>query len=254
MSFYSIVDCAEEHGSQRNNAALDSGTDCGVTLRCAWASRYDLIDDLISNRREWPHGSFSEPPQAYSCSCVPVPGAYLTVGQTIEYEQALVTVNYSSQIKDLISESLEPTVEAQILDYKRFRWGAQDGDPLLEAEAPGRLVRGLTIARTLYEVPGPLPDILFDGPGFTNDVTYTSALLGKAFAAETLLFTPPTMNRVIKSSGTSAWTVALKFMYKKETWNKFWRAASGEYEEIFDIESGTAYKNNPPTDFSDVLY
>lgn len=255
MSFYSIIDCAEEHDTQGGGASIENGTDCHVTLRCAWADRYLLVEDLLSNRREWPHGSFSSPPQAFSATIRTAGTAYLTVGQTCEYIHALVDVNYSDELKDLISESLEPTVEAQTLDYKRFRWGTADGDPLLEGEAPGRLVRGLTIVRTLYEVPNPLPLILLTGPGSTNDAPYTSSLLGGlVFDTETLLFVPPTLSRSIKASGSEAWTVGLKFMYKAETWNKFWRAKTGAYEEIFDIEGAAAYKNNPPLDFSALLY
>lgn len=250
---YSIIDCAEEHGSASESADHKTGLKASVTLRCAYADRMDLVQDLIGNRRAWPHGSYSEPPVAISTATKPVPGRYTTIGQVCYYEEALVTVNYSTEDKDLISESLEPTSEFLTLDFKRFRWGSVNGDPILEGEAPGRILRGMNLVRTIHEVDPPIPTSLLSLQGHCNEVAYSSALLGLSFDTETLLFQPPSLSRQIKSSGAKAFSLVLKFAFKEQGWNNFWRAATQEYERMYDVENGE-YFNYPRGSFSDFLF
>ena len=119
-------------------------------------------------------------------------------------------------------------------------------------QSPGRLIRGLTISRTLYQVTA-LPIALITSIGKVNDADYISALLVLTFAAETLLYTPPNMNRTITTAGDKGWTVNMKFMYKPDTWNKFWRSTTQAYEAIF-IAGGIEYKNYPLADFSSLLF
>lgn len=232
-----------------------SGKNASVTLRCNWSLRHDLVADVLANKRQWPHGVAYSPPQARSAAIRPADGsAYIAYGQTCVYEDALVTINYSTEVKDLVSESIEPIAEFVKQDHKRFRWGSKTGDPLLENEAPGKLTRSLSIVRTMYEVPPPLPAVLLTGVGKTNDAQYQSQLLGLTFAPETLLFTPAGITRTITSNGSDGFTVVLKFMYNPNTWNKFWRAKSRAYEQIFDVESNDPHKNNPTTNFQALLY
>lgn len=247
MAIYSAIDCAEEHGSAEENYDAASGSSCSVVLRCAWAERLLLVQDIMG--RAWPNF-----PGAWANrATIRGDGAtYLTVGQGCEYSTALVTVNYGTDVKDFISESLEPTAEFQIQDHKGFRWGAANGDPLLEGESPGFLHRGLNLVRTLYRLPA-IPASVLTSVGKTNDADYTSALLGLTFAEECLLFQPPSMNRTFKTDGSEGWTLQLKFNYKENTWNKFWRAKTNAWEEIHKIGGGQ-YEPYPPADFSELLF
>lgn len=250
MSLYSSVDCDEEYGTAKESWNIDD-VSMSVTLRCAWADRYDLVDDLLGNGRTWPHGSFTNAPRAQSASIAPDKTAYTATGQCIVYNDALVTVTYGTEHEDLVSESLEPTADFITLDWRRFRWSSDVGDPLIEGEAPGKLRRGLNIVRTLYKIATP-PTQLLTQIGNVNPSTYTSSLLGLSFAAETLLFTPPTMSRTIRTDGTEGWTINMKFMYKPETWNKYWRAKTSSYEHIYN---GTGvYRSYALGNFSDLLF
>lgn len=253
MATYSSITCCEEFGSQQENRTLSDWSP-SVVLRCAWSSRHALVADLLGNRREWPHGT-GDKPRAVSASIVPFPSTEVgtITGQSHNYDDALVTVNYSSNVEsDLVSESLEPTVEFQILDYKRFRWGSGSGDPLLEGEAPGKQLRGLNLVRTFYGLSS-LPTEILTGVGKVHNASYVSSLLGLTFAADTLLFVPPSLNRTITTAGSRGWTATVKFVYKPETWNKFWRASSGAYESIYLAGSGSAYESYPPANLSALL-
>jgi hypothetical protein len=253
MGIYSTVDCCEVHGT-RSETQNDDGLAANVTLRVASALRWDLMADLLGNRNVWPHtpGTWTDWPRALTCGAVPVPDKFTATGQSIDYDFYNVAVTYGAAEEDLIAESLEPTVEFQTLDYRRFRWDAGDGVPLKEGEAPGRQLRGLNLVRTIFKVET-IPISILDLPGTCNDAEYVSAILGLTFPLETLLFHPPQMSRTITTAGVKAWDLNLKFQYKPETWNKFWNPYSELYEEIFLVGAVAPYKNYPLANFSDFL-
>lgn len=247
MGVYSAIDCAEEHASVNETYELETGLSATVTLRCAWADRFLLMEDIMG--RVWPHASGA---WANKASSVPDKSNYVEVGQSADYVHALVTVNYGTKVKDLFSESLEPTAEFVTGDHKGFRWSAVNGDPLLEGEAPGYLRKGLNLVRTLYQLAA-IPASTLTCVGKSNSAAYVSGMLGLTFAAQTLLFQPPTMNRTFKTTGTEGWTLQTKFAYKPETWNKFFRSKTNSWETIVNVD-GTTYIPYPPASFADFLF
>jgi hypothetical protein len=46
----------------------------------------------------------------------------------------------------------------------------------------------------------------------------------------------------------------VQFIHKKGGWNKYWRAKTKDYAEIFHVNDAAAHKNYPPADFSDWLF
>lgn len=260
MSDFSIVSCAEEAWARRENLKRGEVPVFSTVLRCAWNDRYELMADLLLTPRSYPAPAFALV-FATSASAVPVMHSrYTEDGQECVFEEALVTVNYGGPGNGddeeggvIISESLEPTVEFLTLDYKNFCWGSKTGDPLLEAEAQGIQIRGHVLTRQLYNLPL-VPVSYLDLDGTVNDVEYSSVLLGLTYPEETLLFTPGTISRQITMDGTEGFTANLKFTYKKNGWNKYWRAKTQAYEEIFVREETDPYKSYPPDDFSDWLF
>lgn len=251
MSIYSAIPCAEVHDSAFEAFDILSGMRAGVDLICGWADRHELVADILGNHRPYPNSSFPNPPQAVHAAIKPEPGSYVEIGQSCYYSRAVVTIDYDSAIKDLLSESLEPNAEFIIHDHKQFVWGF-DGNPLLEGEAPGKIVRGLNIVRTNYEMAS-IPAAVLTSVGCVNNATYNSAILGLSFPAETLLYNPPTTSRVITSTGTEGWTLTQKFSFKPDTWNKFWRAKTGFWEEIHIVGTGVVYKNYPLKNFASLF-
>jgi hypothetical protein len=257
---FSTVACAEEHLTRRENYDVEAGIAASVTLRCAYANRHALAQDLLVNRRAWPFGGFAFPPRASSCAILPnASSQYTQDGQAAAYNQdALVdvayTVNKGGEDEDLVSESLEVAVEFITQSHKKFSWGNAAGDPLLENEAPGKQRHGIKLVRTLYQVPEPIPSSILDLVGQVNDDDYVSPLLGLTFPEETLLFTLPGLSRTIRMDGSSGVNVTLGLEYMKDGWNKHWRAKTGLFESIFNKDLNQVHKNYPPADFSDWVF
>lgn len=246
----------EVQGSLNESFSAD-GIDCSVQLYCPYDQRHDVLAEILGGRLYWPHGNFTKQPFAVSGSAIPFDAKSGQDEQCLTYDLAVLTINYERKKVDpeqLVSESLEPTCEFITLNPAGFLWADATGDPLTEDEAPGRLVRGLNITRTVYNWEPPLPGGLLTNVGKVNTAAYTSAMLGLTFAAETLLFVPPVLDRTVMSDGEGAFNVNLKFSYKPEGWNKFWRAKTGSYEEIYSAELADVYKNYPLGDFAAFLY
>lgn len=265
--YSSSVSCSEELGSVREDFDIGSGNgpSMSVDLRCLWSDRFSLVQDIVGNQRAWPHGTWTTvAPRAYAASIKQDTSVFATTGQSNEVVHAIVSVRYGCKVLQLVSESLEPTVEFLTLDHNQFRWAnaAADGpgDPVLEAEAPGKLFRGLNLVRTYYQL-NSVPTAILTLPGAVNAAQYVSALLGLTFPAETLLFQPPKLDRVIKTTGATGFNMTLKFQYKPQGWNTFWRAKTREWSKMWILADAGAdppvaeaeYDNYPPDDFSGLL-
>ena len=244
----------EEFGSAREDVSLEDWR-AGVTLRVDWDVRYTLIADLLNNRRQWPYTTGytgSATPRAQTCAMVPDLTTFTQTEQGIIYAEALITVSYDSSVEeDLIAESLEPTAEFITLDYRNFQW--DDGTPLNEQEAPGKLLRGLNYSQQRFSLTSIHADF-YNLIGGVTDADHMSSLLGFTFPAETLLYEPPKSQRTITTQGDKGWNLTTNWKYKPEGWNKFWRAKTQTFGEIKKNEVGTpTYKNYKPEDMSIIL-
>lgn len=245
------VTCSEEKDTAVENISLTAGLSASVTLRCAYTNRAAAAADIIGTA--WPKSGGTNKPVATSIAIRHVEATSSTDGSGIIYEDALLDVTYSSgEITDLISESIEPQTEFQIQDHKKFRWGSGTGDPLTEKEAPGKIIRGLSLVRTYYQLSS-LPTLMLTAPGGVNDADYNSAILGLTFEEETLLLGDPVSNRVIDASGDYKYNLTLKFSINNQGWNKYWRADAEEYQEIYVAGETDPHKSYPPTDFSSLF-
>lgn len=256
------VSCAEEFGSVAENFDDPAGfMSATVILRCAWADRHALVADLLGNRRQWPHGAPGSGvvPVATTTGTRPFLGGDQSTlaasGQAMVYDHALVTVNYSTRVSEVLSESIEPTAEFVTLDYRLFRWGSGNGDWLREEEAPGKLVRGINFVRSYLDLTqvqatarASIADI-----GKTHNASFSSTLLGLTFNAETLLFAPPVMNRKVNSAGVEKYDVTQKWTYNPNEWNRYYRARANSYQKIYPFGSSTPHNSYPVEDLSALL-
>lgn len=258
---FSDVEVCEVHGSIKENVGRGFES-ASVDLMCDWADRHDVVAAIVGARLLWPHaGDYIRVPYATSAGIKPLDSKPTTDGQGLIYEKAIVSVNYSysdgEDPETLMSESLEPTAEFLTLDYRRFAWAKSDDseaeDGLTEGEAPGKLMRGLNIVRTLYKVTS-VPSQVLSCYGHVNQAGYTSSLLGLTFPAETLLYCPPTMDRTFTTDGSEGFDIQLKFQYKGPGWNKYWRAKTKTWARLWDLETDTVYNSYPTADFSALLY
>jgi hypothetical protein len=253
---YSSVSCAEELGTVSERFDLEKGLEASVTLRCAWSSKDALVQDLLLNHRVWPNASVSSC-LARSASVQQAMSVGAVSGQHNIVADALVTVNYSTKQSPgatFITETFEPSVEFQTLDYKRFRW-IGDAAPLLEGEAPGRQVRRFKLVRKMFELAAPLTADFITHIGAVNEDAYVSSILGLTFDPEVLLFEHPEFEKVSKSNGTEAYNVTVHMAGKPEGWNVYWRAKSQAYEVIVDVNDPlTAILNYPIEDMTSFLF
>lgn len=264
MPTYSAQTVSEVHNTQNEVHSVESEGTATVTLQCAWGSRHLVVQDILANRRLWPYSVGIGGPRATSATVRPLAssGSLTADGQGIVYTDALIDVEYSTAAEeDLVSESLEPSMDMIALDYKKFRWDEPEGDPLEEDEAPSfQLFRG-QLVRKLFGVAPPLPTSLLSLQGKTNDAQYVSTALGLTFDTETLLFVPPVMERTVTTNGVQGWDITITFQINYTGWNTFWRADEETWSEIYPRGKNAAspatdepYKNYPTGDFTDWLF
>jgi hypothetical protein len=269
---YSTVDCTELFGSRNESYSIPTVGQSTVTLQCAWNDAINLVGDILDNRRSDPlHvGMF-----ANAATIKAAPTGYSQDGQVLIPALANVQVTYGTLTleeresvnagedpnAEVISETIEPTIEFITLDYKNYAWVDGTGvvipdDMLKQDEAPGRLMPGAKIARSWKRVQS-LPVGICNLMGKVNEDPYTSLFLGLTFAAETLLYMPPVLTRTITRTEILAWNVSMSFGYKPQTWNKYWREKTQAYSSIYvkgSTTSYTEYKNYPTADLSSVLF
>lgn len=252
----STVNCAEENGSQSESYDDERGImKASVQLRCAYSDRHLLVADICGNRRAWPKGSAGPAPLAATASIVPVQSPDPLGAEsdgTIVYAEALVTINYTTEIKDVVSESLEPTAEFLTLDARGFRWGSGSGTQVKDEEAPGVLVRGLNFVRSELDKTTLDADLL-SLVGYVNDSPVTGTILSLTFASETLLYAPPSITYKKDSAGGTKFDVTKKFTWSQHGWNYYYRAAVGSYQRIYPQGSGTPHYSYPLGDLSPLL-
>ncbi len=262
-----VVAYTEEAGSPREN--YNPSFTASRVLRCAWGDRHVLVDEIVGG--DAGQGLLYEPAtatqgRALTASILPAPGQQIPFSSTVAgYESALVTINYGfgkGESVNLVSESLEPTAEFMTEDNRLYQWDTEvlDADLMLkEDEAPGRLLIGLDYVLTRYQVPL-IPASILTLPGSVNDATVTSSTLqisaGPAvfmsFAAQTLLFQSPVMDRTIQTDNSPTWTLRYRLSFRAPGWNVYWRSKNQAYETIFRTGQG-AYVSYPLASFSGIL-
>lgn len=246
---------AEEAGSvSESYDDLRGFMKASVTLRCAWGDRHNLVADVVGGRRQWPGGAANVIPVATTASIQPVmsPDDPAVDGSVIKYLEALVTINYTTEVTEVVTESIEPTTEFVTLDHRFFRWGSGSGMWLREEEAPGLLVRGINFVRNELEVTS-IHDDTYDKIGSVNNAPIVTTILGRTFATETLLYAPPTINYSKDSAGVTKFQVTKKFTFNQNGWNKYFRPFTNSWEFIYPAGGASPHKSYPPADLSNLF-
>jgi len=252
----------EVANSVSENVDVKKGFTASAQLMVPWANREQAVTDILINRVLYPRFPLAGA-RATTASIKPFESLSILDGFLAEPEYAIITVNYnqaddanSDNPDDIqyFSESLEPSAEFQTLDYRKFRWGSSTGQKLTQDQAPGRLIIGCDYIQTRYGLPS-LPAAILQ-PGAVNDAPVTAALLGVTFDTETLLYQNSQPQRNISLTGSNFWTMASRFSYRPDGWNKFWnegKTGGAGWDQIYAQDAGGAwavYKNFPPRDFS----
>jgi hypothetical protein len=234
-------------------------------LVCAWADRFALGLEIENVLYPYRPETLAYP---INISSAPMDGECLgdSSGKLAVYEKAVVTVEYSTpEVPSgggglyehngiLISERIEPITEFLTIDPSKFQWeSGATGKAIKETEAPGKAIRGFDWTVQKFNVPGPLSSALaLILPDTVNDAQLVSPSLGLTFPVETLYFHAP----IIERKGGNAdefFDLLLRFSYRKQTWNKFFRAETGLYEYIYLKGTTTIYKPFDLGDFASAV-
>jgi hypothetical protein len=93
---------------------------------------------------------------------------------------------------------------------------------------------------------------MLDLVGCCNVAAVKSPTLNRTFAAETVLYNPPTMSRDV-TLGDRTWKLTWKCSVRRQGWNKFPRVVGGVVQFV-DMYKGTdVVKPYTPGDFSPLI-
>lgn len=158
---------------------------------------------------------------------------YVTAQLTVSYKTGLDQSDPGDDTKPQVQESIEPYAEFMTLPAQGFFWSGTNGAALKDEEAPGKLFKGANWNITIKAVKD-IPSATYSLCGKVNADQVHSNTLNVDFDAETLLYNPPVLTRVVQADGTLAWDIAYRFSFRPQGWNRFWRGATQEWERIYN--------------------
>ena len=235
-----LPDYSEDQGSPLESYG-PNGLEVKRTLRCAFGDRHALADGLVGTAYSI-GGATATAAICRTAAIKPFEAQQQGSGSYAAYEQAIVEADFTKRDPasgttpetvgaDLVAETFEGNAEFMTLPHQDtagadlYFWDNTQTKAIAEKEAPGMLLAGFDYVLTKYNVTT-IPTTALTLQGKVNAAGLscrTTGLTGLTFAAETLLFHPPTIARVITTDGAKAWTQNLRFKYKPTGWNKFWR-------------------------------
>jgi len=238
-------------------------------LKCAWADRYVLIDYFLGHGDGETHvigapysfaSGIGNVLYASSVQCTPFfPASVkqdtlrLVPTKNASYDHAHLEVGYellhanlpagvqdpSKHPQIMTAESLDTSLEYITLPTKGLDWRTLAVNTALEqGEAPGLAIPAAvwTVVRNYYFK---LPEKFYDYAGAMNTNEITSNKFGKRkFPARTLMYEPGevleshTANRL-----TPYWRATMRFHYSSRRWDRFFRAETGQFENIYRADS-----------------
>jgi hypothetical protein len=236
----------EMHGSPQESFDNTNGWTAIRQLRCDWDEREELVAELLYTEYDGIITGTGTIPGviALTFSIAPAPGEQQGTGNQASYEKAIVTVNYGRDTQQGPDpdagdyfEDFQPTGEFQTIDYRNLFWneGAAPGvtvDDLVQITSGASLGKlflgGDYILKRFGLETYPTDKLALIGKVNSNAVTPKTTYLAGigTFAAETLLFQPPSMEYVLQPSGEYLINVTYRFNYKPETHNKFFYPGS----------------------------
>jgi hypothetical protein len=273
----------EELDGSPEETITDEGFAAVRTLKCAWADRRILAVELKGSALKIGSNTVYIGAESYpgvpsmTVADVQIRPFHNKQTTTFDeanptklatYEHALLTVRYSTKSFDpssgipgeggddiFATERLEPTAELLNLDTTNLFWDASQTEPLGLQTPMSKLVPGLDYIYERRRVPQ-VPPATFTLVGKVNSGALISNTLGITFAAETLLYNPPTLDRetILLSDGSTsvtAWNIVYRFTYDPEGWNTAYRNGFTAKQTVYD-DSGSVFKKFSSGDFTQI--
>lgn len=168
------------------------------------------------------------------------------------YPKARVTVKYSTEGpryvgRTLTSEWLLPDTTTMPLNPAIFRWNNNTGKVLDEGERPVHIRYGFQYVIRFHKL-WAVPTWVLGRMGTCNSNVVGGNLLGLTFAAERLLYQPPTIRTGLTVGAVPTYDVTIHYKYHPAGWNKFWRQSTATYEDIY-LAGGAQYIQYPAVQY-----
>lgn len=248
-----------------------SGFKATRTLRCAWADRLTLMDQLLrayaitGSTGNFFRGDFyPHRDKVYVTNISGIkahgrsgPGSSNKIASwtmadlTVQYEQLSFDPDGgdSSDSSDpsqfnVWEESVNYSAEFITLPDVTLYWDNAQNAKVENVEAPALTIPNMewTLSGTLAT---PLPGGIVSMVGRVNDAQIKTTSLGLTFAAETLLYTGAQIQREV---GDGAVDLSLAFIYKPTGWNRFFKSGEQDPQQLF-TRTGAAYDPFQTADF-----
>ena len=225
-------------------------------VRCAWADRYALIDELGAGAGEvWPYGT-AIPARLVAARSFGYGRATAGVDTLPIYESAVIQLFYSTDAPFVatpyvLSEEITPWHETTVLDPLPWSWVWQTSDAIVEQEIPHQFP-GLKYTLTLYQITAP-PAGMFTNINCCNAGIWNTYTLGISFAAQTLLHADPYVERVVRVGTQVRYRIVYNWFFRPAGWNKKWNAKEFQWETIVRGWGDIPVVFHPPISFATIL-
>ncbi len=255
------VTYCEFDGSPRESFGPDEFR-AEVKLLCAYSDRYSLVEELMYSA----YPRLAYPCYCWNCSIEGYGKCTASNGNTglAAYDYAVVNATFSTKnpsVEDLYVEEFVPTIDYLKLPCSGLYWDTTDKPPLQPDECPGIPQPGGVYRLTRYMLSS-VPAFATDLQGCVNLAAFSPATPGwnLTFAAQTLLFNPPKINRAFKSDGSYVFTVSTELIWKPNRcpvhnvdrgWNWFFHPRSNQFVQILACTGwtmtgeGESYSDTP---------
>lgn len=244
-----------------------------VVLETPWDQRNGVMENILNASLPWPYAS--SPMVATTGSINPTPEILTSKdGSGNTYLSARLTINFQGEVgmgtggpgesPVIFYESIEPNAEMLKTNPRSpsgeqlYYWGefAVDEDAVTDQEAPTKILFGMDYV-VKYMKLSSIPGIALTYMDCVNEGSITSPSLGLTFDDETLLWNPPKISRNVTAKlDANTFDMEARWSWRKNGWNKYWRAQSGTFEQIYLLRVGhepVLIKNFEPVDMTDML-
>lgn len=235
------------------------------TCKVKWSERWGFIGENIL--RPWPYVGVNAYCVEGTAKPFPESKTKDGGGGLLDFEYALVTLYYTTNIKDMGNgvigwerlrgalESMPVRLPSEEDGEDPLKWS--NGDTVYNGDAPSYIsFPGMYYDRGYIGVSS-IPMTAVSMIGCVNNAPLASLSLGVVFAPETLRYVDFSADRQINTTGADRWRLTYLHHFKPNVdssgvargWNWFWRPGIGDFQAVYN-SSGVQYKPHVPANLS----